>query len=239
MFLRMRNRLKIEFISEEPDLDYWPKPVPASKMVPEWYKKMNGYMDGIKNYENGFANSTIKKCMPVFDSMTTGYYILLPSDVNVSRNKENGGIVFSNPIDFKLVTEHANSQVDTMNIPKEFNRNFLKWTNNWIVKTPKGWSTLFVQPMHRDDLPFQILPAIVDTDGFKLSVQFPFILRNDFEGVIPANTPIAQVIPFKRNDWEAEYSTLEKGQKMLNLMKHSIFFENRYKRTFWNKKTYK
>jgi hypothetical protein len=44
-------------------------------------------------------------------------------------------------------------------------------------------------------LPFSILPGIVDADHFKLSVQFPFLLQAGFEGVIPAGTPVAQIIP--------------------------------------------
>jgi hypothetical protein len=233
------NKVKtIEFICEDPSLDYFPKPVPASKRIPEWYKKLTTHIDNQKIYADGNSNLTVKKCMPVFDSMTAGYYILLPCDVWVTRNPDNTAS-FTWPIHTKMVTDHPQQQASTFTPPPGYGPEFLKWTNVWIIKVPDGWSVLFTQPMHRDDLPFQILPGIVDADHFKLSVQFPFLLKKDFTGLIPAGTPIAQVIPFKREEWEAQYSSLEPGQKEKNLQEHSVIFENRYKKTFWNKKVFK
>jgi hypothetical protein len=175
--------------------------------------------------------------MPVFDAMTAGYMITFPCDVNVTRNPD-GSPNFDYPIPYVMVNEHSKAQVETFNISDNYDPKFLKWTNPWVVKVPDGWSILFTQPMHRDDLPFNILPGIVDADHFKLSVQFPFLLKKDFEGIIPAGTPMVQLIPIKRADWKAEYSSLEQGEKEKNLLGHSIYFDNRYKRTFWNRKQY-
>jgi hypothetical protein len=233
------NKVKtIEFICEDPSLDYFPKPIPASKRIPDWYKKLTTHIDNQKVYVDGNSNLTVKKCMPVFDAMTAGYYILLPCDVWVARNPD-GTASFTWPIHIKMVTDHPKEQASTLTPPPGYGPEFLKWTNAWIIKVPDGWSVLFTQPMHRDDLPFQILPGVVDADHFKLSVQFPFLLKKDFTGLIPAGTPIAQVIPFKREEWEAQYSSLESGQKEKNLEAHSVIFENRYKKTFWNKKVFK
>lgn len=236
---RQSNSVKtIEFICDEPELDYFPKPVPASKKIPDWYKKLTTHIDNQKVYVEGNANLTIKKCMPVFDAMTSGYLILLPCDVWVTRNLD-GSPNFTWPIQVKMVTAHSKEQASTITVPPGYGPEFLKWTNPWIVKVPQGWSVLFTQPMHRDDLPFQILSGIVDTDNFKLSVQFPFLLQKDFVGLIPAGTPVAQIIPVKREEWVAEYSALAPGQKIKNLETHSVIFENRYKKTFWNKKVFK
>lgn len=228
----------INFICEHEKLDYIPKPIPASKMLPEWYKNMPSYVDGIKIHNAQGANGTIKKCMPVFDTMTTGYLILLPCDVHISR--DNSGMPEVTPsFGEKMVTDHSLGQAITFDIPKEYYRQLLKWTNFWKIKTPKGWSVMFVQPMHRDDLPFQILPGIVDTDEFVLSVQFPFLLKKDFEGTLPKGTPIAQVIPFKRENWKAEYGSQTSLETQKFLDNHSSIFENRYKKTSWKKKNYK
>lgn len=236
---RQQNKSKtIQFICEDPDLDYFPKPTPASKHIPDWYKKLTTHIDNQKIYVDGNANITIKKCMPVFDAMTSGYHILLPCDVWVTRNPDNSPN-FTWPIQLKMVTEHGHEQVSTFTVPDGYGPQFLKWTNPWIVKVPDGWSVIFTTPMHRDDLPFSLLPAIVDADHFKLSVQFPFLLKSNFSGLIPAGTPMAQVIPFKREEWKAEYGVLERGEKDKNLQEHSVYLENRYKRTFWNKKVFK
>ena len=235
------NHNEIEFICEYPSLDFILKPEPASKHLPEWYKNMHSYIGGKKVYNNGTVNETIKKCMPVFDMATSGYFIVTPSDIRIDFIEETQSFSFTWPaeIESKLVTEHSLDQANTFRFPEGYSKNFFKWTNHWIVKTPKGWSAMFIQPSHRDDLPFQILPGLVDTDEFKLSVQFPFILREKFSGVIPAGTPIAQVIPIKRSDWSSKYSVLPEGQRAKDIAEHSIFFSNRYKDKTWKKKTYK
>ena len=235
---RKTGTKKIRFTCEVPELDYMERPVPASKMLPEWYKKMPSYSGVKKEFTADGVNGTIKRCMPVFDMATSGYNIVLPCDVLVTLDAL-GLPSFTWSIEWKLVTEHDLIQLSTLKIPDEFIPRAFKWANPWIITTPKGWSTMFLPPSYNDDAVFQILPAIVDTDQFELSVQFPFFLRKGFEGVIKAGTPIAQVIPFKRESWEAEYTTAPAGHKMKTLQKHSRFFENRYKRTFWNKKEYK
>jgi hypothetical protein len=94
--------------------------------------------------------------------------------------------------------------------------------------------------MHRD-LPFTILPGVVDTDRYTAPVNFPFLINDpNFEGLIPAGTPIAQVIPFKREPWEMsigkEKDLIEQNQ-VLNLL-HTKFFD-RYKNYFRAEKIYK
>jgi hypothetical protein len=170
--------------------------------------------------------------------MTLGYYILLGADVHVKRN-EDGSSSLSWPISTKMVYGHSIEQASTFKIDKSYEQNILKWWNPWIIKTPKGWSTMFITPMHRDDLPFTLLPGIVDTDEFTLSVQFPFFIKKDFEGLIPEGTPIAQVIPFKRSSWKSIFSSQPFSKTQFNLQKHSVHYSNRYKTTSWKKKVYK
>ena len=47
------------------------------------------------------------------------------------------------------------------------------------------------------------MPGIVDTDKYVAPVNFPFVINDPkFEGLISKGTPIAQIIPFKRNSWK-------------------------------------
>jgi hypothetical protein len=227
----------ITFTCEDPSVDYFVKPEPAKNHIPEWYKDLQPFIDGKNNYRDGNNNTTVKRCMPVFDAMTAGYMLLFPCDVYVGEEPD-GQPSFQFPIPYKLVSEHAREQLRTLDVPAEYEHRFFKWANPWIINVPKGWSVLFTQPMHRDDLPFSILPGIVDADDFTLSVQFPFLLRKDFRGLIPAGTPMVQLIPVKRAEWDAEYTSLQGGEREKRLNKHSIYFDNRYKRTVWNRKKY-
>jgi hypothetical protein len=85
------------------------------------------------------------------------------------------------------------------------------------------------------------LPGIVDTDTYTANINFPFVLNNpEFEGTILAGTPIAQIIPFKRETWKMSYGnekTLEENINATQLIASKFF--DAYKRTYWNRKEYK
>jgi hypothetical protein len=220
--------------------EYLPKP--ASAFVPEWYKKLESYINGEKKPTGqGTSAATAKRCMPVFDAITSGYIIVSAADVFVSQKEIEDGskqpyFEWSN---YSLIQFHA---IDQM--PEHPNRNghmaYPKWTNPWAIKTPKGYSTLFVQPMHRES-PFTILPGIVDTDTYTAPVNFPFVLNDiNFEGLIPAGTPIAQVIPIKRDEWKMSIGTQAdfiEQQKVANRLQTKFF--DRYKSMFRQPKEYR
>lgn len=204
-------------------------PQPAKNFIPEWYKKTESYINGKKQPSGeGKTEATIKRCMPVFDAITAGYVITLPADVFVSIKNDQQFFEWSH---YGLVDWHPIEQA-----PLHPNRNeypFPKWINHWSIKTPDGYSTLFVQPFHRDSI-FTILPGIVDTDTYFAPVNFPFTINDSkFEGLIPKGTPIAQVIPFRRDNWKMSFGAHEeiKAQAGIAEKLNSVFFD-RYKRFF-------
>jgi hypothetical protein len=218
------------------------EPQPASFFIPEWYKKIESYMNGSKKPTgDGGTTGTIKRCMPVFDAIVGGYIIVTPSDVYVTQKEMEDGSIepYFEWSNFGMISFHPVEQA-----PNHPNRNnhtaYPKWINPWAIKTPKGYSTLFVQPMHRESV-FTILPGVVDTDIYTAPVNFPFVLNDvKFEGLIPAGTPIAQVIPFKRDSWEMSKGTIEdfnEQLKVTNRLKTKIF--DGYKSIFRQPKEYK
>jgi hypothetical protein len=216
-------------------------PVPASKLIPEWYKNQNKYTNGTKEYnkDNGNINHTIKGCMPVFDMMTAGYIYTLPADVFISRDSDGTINTLWSTNSLKLIESHPRPQYDKYSIPKEYESVGLKFINPWITQTPKGYSCLFIQPSFRDDLPFSVLPAVVDTDEHPISVNFPFFIRKDFEGMIPMGTPIMQIIPFKRDSWSHQVLD-EKDEILHNKWKNAEGkMSNRYKTFFRSQKSWK
>ncbi len=98
----------------------------------------------------------------------------------------------------------------------------LKILNPWFIKTPPGYSCLFVPPLNNCDDRFDIIPGIVDTDDWDLEINFPFVLNGDkyetLETVIKRGTPYVQVIPFKRDSWEMKIKTT----RYKNCMKKNI-----------------
>jgi hypothetical protein len=212
------------------------QPQPASKFIPDWYKNMESYIGGIKKPDGDARTlATVKRCMPVFDAISAGYIITSPADVWVSIKDGNQYFEWSS---LSLIQFHPIEQAPKH--PAKNKHAYPKWMNYWAIRTPKGYSTMFVQPMHRESV-FTILPGIVDTDEYYAPVLFPFVINDpEFEGMIPKGTPIAQVIPFKREEWsmqfggEKEIKEQEKNSKMLN----TKFFD-RYKSMFRANKEYK
>lgn len=215
-------------------------PLPASKLIPEWYKEMGSYLNKEKKpIGNGIVSTTIKKCMPVFDAITAGYIIKTPADIWVSI-KEIDGVKtqYFEWSNYSLIQFHPIEQAP--NHPSKKPYSYPKFMNPWAIKTPKGYSTLFVQPLHRKSV-FTILEGIVDTDIYTAPVNFPFVIDDpDFEGLIPAGTPMAQVIPFERKQWVMSIGK-EKELTLINNLgkKLETKFFDRYKTLFWAKKEYR
>ena len=227
--------------------EFYPKL--ASEFIPEWYKKTQSYMFGEKKPgENGTTTATIKKCMPVFDAIVSGYIICTYVDIyidKISQVIQNGTKITTENISRyrsssgEPITFHPIVQAPLYpNADKHFS--VPKFENPWIIKTPPGYSSLFTQPFHRE-LPFKIMEGIVDTDIYQESVHFPFLLNDpNFEGLIPAGTPIAQVIPFKRDSWtmkigdEKDFQNIKKNGNPIG----KVFFDA-YKNFIRQPKIYK
>lgn len=218
---------KITFHSTRTDLDI-ARPTASTKQVPSWYRKMPGVSEKIQ---------TIKKCVPFLDSLSLGYQIPLSADLYWDSKKKEGR---TNAKD-SIFTHHHLVQSEDMVIPPEFDPQPHKWSNHWHIKTPKGYSTLFIHPLNRMDLPFYSLSGVVDTDSHPLIINFPFFIRSDFDGIIKAGTPMIQAIPFKRDKWSAkildEYESYTKDK----MVGHEVFEPpfGWYKRNHWDKKEYR
>jgi hypothetical protein len=215
---------KITFHSAHPEFEIL-HPQPASKFIPEWYRKMDGVTDGIM---------TVKKCVPFLDAITGGYIIPLTADV-VWNKKEKS---FDSDALVETVSRHYPSQSKDVKIPKEYDQQPHKWLNNWHIKTPRGYSCLITTPMNRLDLPFYCFSGIVDTDKHPLIINFPFVLRKDFDGKIEAGTPLVQITPFKRDSWKPDI--IDDGARYYYekeyLVEEPPF--GFYKRNFWNRKSF-
>ena len=114
------------------------------------------------------------------------------------------------------------------------------WISHWGIETPKNYSCLFTHPLNRTDLPFITTSGIMDTDKWGIWGNQPFSLKTGWEGILPAGTPIIQVIPFKRETWKSEIAkTSEKSEwgRVENIKRNSKF-RGYYKSNYWSKKFY-
>jgi hypothetical protein len=112
------------------------------------------------------------------------------------------------------------------------------WKFKIALEVPKGYSFLITHPLNRYDLPFTTMSAIVDADFGLHGGQVPFFLKENFEGIIPMGTPIAQIIPFKRDNWISEKSLGLWKKSDLNNKRAYMVTSGWYKKNHWKKKSF-
>ena len=218
-------------------------PKPAATIIPEWYKKQKNFSNNENNLVKAFKSfsvGTFKLCTPLVDTMTSGYLFLLPADILVKNVGINGEYVPA--MEWRVTW----TVVDTMNpaahlnypVPNGFNSNIFRWFSDFKIETPNGYSCWVTHPSHRWDLPFLTINGFVDTDKHPNGLLFPFFIREGFEGIIKEGTPIAQIIPFKRDNWKSEKKDLSEIDYFMEKNATKVNFIRTYKNKYWSRKKY-
>jgi hypothetical protein len=223
------------------------KPEPVIKTIPEWYRKGDKFaVDPLTNEAwigpDGGKMPTWKACPAIFDVMGAGYALKTPCDLEFYL--DNAGVIqvrIENPMyqDFC----HKRPPMPQFQNPHGYHPHHFAWYPDWSVGVPEGYSVLYTQPMNRFELPFLTTSGIIDNDVVVHPGMMPFFLSNSFVGVIPAGTVYAQMLPFKRDDWESE-TVIQSVEQMA--AKHEEVVEmyrvpngGAYKDKVWKKRSYK
>lgn len=212
------------------------QPTTAKKFLPQWYKESETtYLS-----DEGEEISGLKKCVPFLDSMLSGYMLVTPFDIFISKNEDGTLNIRWNSQDAlaDFVSERKGLIGSKMPRPAGHYPNHLAFRGFWGMKTPKGWSMLVVHPLNRHDLPWTITSGIMDSDKYSTSGNIPFFIREDFIGMVPAGTPFAQLIPIKRASWRSINN--DKGIQYLEDLQGAMVrkFNKSYKKFFWVRKEY-
>jgi len=224
-------------------------PKPAMAMLPDWFKKL-------KEQHNNTDLKTIRMCKPFFDSLSAGYFITAVKDVEMKTFSDNqgkedykdviGGLSEHMRYKHGIRTNsyggdwHPKEQLGGDECPyhKHNNqRNYWKFLNQWLIKTPPGYSCLFVPVLNEINEDFYTLSGIVDTDKFH-EVNFPMVLFNK-ETTIKQGTKIVQVIPFKRENWNMKVEYIDKLDIEKYIIKHSLVKQYYYKLKCWSQKKWR
>lgn len=237
---------KIQFKTKD-EYASLPSIKPATFFMPEWYKKMSRHVNTsqkldyiVGNNQKLKNNMTIKACPPILDYVTSGYIMPLYCDLFV-ENADTDYPFFHWMMDNDVMSMHNISQVEGANFcPKGSNRLIFKLNSpHWIV-TPKGYSCFFFTPRYCETYGIEILPAIVDTDTYH-HVNFPFVynLQQEKELLIQKGTPMVQIVPFKREEWQHTQSVIPQDQRRRfdSLIRSSL--GKLYRKINWNKKVFK
>jgi hypothetical protein len=225
-------------------LDDFKEVLPYSNLnkIPEWYRKINFFSNENNRFElkNGTPQESIKACVPFFDAITSGYTIPTWADIYVENSTDNEKIInWMEGLTITPIDGHGHRQFSGVPIPEEYDKNMaFKWINLYHIKTPPGYSCLFLSPFFQKENNFWIIPGIVDTDKYDNIINFPFFLKNNFEGIISAGTPMVQVFPFKREEWKMKIKSNFEKEKSFADEKRQRKFINFYRKKFWVPKKY-
>jgi hypothetical protein len=221
----------LEFGSNQ---DYFDDMGPMKKVIPDWYKKVEGFTGGKLDIDP--PTISVKHCMPFLDGLTAGYYIPLAVDLLVKN--VDGVPTFKWRAPTKLVAGRDHKEFPSLPVPAGYNGSHFIWEMQHCMKVEDGYSLLIMHPLNRYDLPFITLGAIVDANYAMNGGNVPFFLKDGFEGIIPAGTPIAQVIPIKRDKWElVKNQQIAKDAEVANRLSYKYII-GWYKKYIWNKKEY-
>jgi hypothetical protein len=195
----------IEFLCSEEDFGNIPEPIPASKLMPQWFKdiKPAATDKGNRDQYGGVAMSA-KKCSPLLDALSLGYIIPLWGDINIRTSAEGetnqfielGGNWFGMVASFHSPSQlGGNTNKLTKGMPA------VKWINRIVIKTAPGYSTLFIPPIGHIEPRFTCLPGLVDTDRYPKEVNFPALWHAmGHDAIVAAGTPLVTCIPIRRSD---------------------------------------
>lgn len=216
-----------------------PIPKPSTNYVPDWYKKSERWTDSDGPVISGYSvNQGLKHCVPFLEVMTSGYMLELWTDIQVTKTSEGyTNLNWLSEPDPLLVRNQSSGALIPR--PAGHSETHYAWVGQFGIKVPKGYSVLLTHPMNRYDLPFTTLSAIVDSDSYYSAGMIPFFLKDNFEGIIKAGTPIAQLFPYKRDSWSSsEGSPAEEQQALQQAYDSRRSLAGLYRKFHWTRKEY-
>ena len=220
----------IEFLCRPEDKDVIAEAVPAKSVLPAWFRHLPGVdKSHLSATNNGL---TVKRCPPFLDAMVAGWIIPLAATVRLEISEGGHTVTAGWEFDRELVSNHAAFQL--AGGPYE-PRPPMKFHNYWTIRTPKGWSCLFLPPINRPNGVIEVLSGLVDTDTYRAPVNFPFIaIAPDGVYTLEKGTPLVQVIPFRRSDITLEGSirveTEEEGEERERIRRSTHAGDGWYRR---------
>jgi len=217
--------------------DSYPDIQPAKNFIPDWFKNTTKFKDGM-NHPNRFPiDHTFKMCSVFADTFISGYMIPLSVDLLVEKSGMGPIFSWSNPGETYVVTRDPDNNKN-LPIPNGYSKIQFAWHIKHMIKIPKGYSALITHPFNRFDLPFITLGGIVDGEFVMPNGHIPFMINESFEGLIPAETPIAQILLFKRENWESKKDNNIIVEGNINIKRSNNSAFGWYKKNFWQKKKY-
>ena len=211
------------------DLDL-AKPKPIGQVLPNWFKQLAPFKD--KPLIPG--TETAKACRPLHEYLHYGYILPLWADYIFDYNDEQNIVAVSKT----AYGDHPSGQTgNVLDDSDKYQGTAVKFINPWMIKTPPGYSCLFMAPFYNFEERFTIAPAIINTDLFEGQVHFPAFANkhSKIPFVLEIGYPLVHVIPFKRDDWTSRFINFNEVVKTKAFKSFRYIMQNKW---FWQYKKF-
>tara|TARA_B100000586_G_scaffold265194_1_gene236568 strand:+ start:120 stop:839 length:720 start_codon:yes stop_codon:yes gene_type:complete len=229
---------EVTFFTEFEELKLSLPPVPSREFWPEWFKNQRGNWEA----EDGTKRMTVKSCPGILDVLCYGYIIPLWSDymvVRVSPTRENsnrhiGWRLPEGNDDKFFAGSHSGDQIDSYPFPPDTFHGTFKLVNPWSIRTSPGYSCYITAPHYNKHPNLTTLSGIVDTDIYhEAHINTWFTAPLEEEIILPYGMPVAQIIPFKREEFEMKTEVGDHRtmiNKMTQFVHKSKFAKQHYRK---------
>jgi hypothetical protein len=193
-------------------------PVPAAKFVPDWWKNTPIVRSSFEL--SGIEAGNFKNCPALKDYFAEGYILPMWSDLILYFNSETLEWAYRIADEKFKISTHSNEQyINNVNhtVLGKSSYFIFKLQSPWKIFTPEGYSTYQLPAFYHFSDDFSAAPGVRDTDRYhQMNIQL--LIHSDKKEIfIPRGTPIAQLIPFKREKMGLEVrDATDKDMKKIN-----------------------
>lgn len=188
-------------------------PQPANRFIPKWFKELhlgNEMASFLEEFHNVWSDKafTAKKCPAIQDLMTEGVIIPLWGKMYMGHEYDDEGnatqtyygMTTDKAFDHNFFGSHFEKQVGDMDVGLanlgRLDKSILKLESPYKFIVPEGYNLMYVDPFYHFRKEIRLLEGLVEADKWGY-ITFPFSIQEK-EFIIPAGTPLIQVIPYKR-----------------------------------------
>jgi len=225
LFFMRKSKVEITgFINENisPVVDY--APVKLSKeIIPPWWKNVKA---GTFNWDNMRAQLSVKSCVGIINSLTTGIIVPLWSDLAIKYDDKSLHYQYSDRV--SGLDAHSPEQAPGF------------YSDFWITKVVSPWIFKCPYKMHLtspfysfpSETPYIVAPGIITpVNNYTGSHVFLFLRKNINEQriFIKNNTPLVHIIPLTDKEivYKTEVISDAEWQKINLQLSNSLSFQSR------------
>jgi hypothetical protein len=229
---------EIQFVSMMEGIEETMPIIPVSEQNYDWVKRA-AVQAKERNQGQTVKSMNTLRCPAIFQFRNMGFLVRTPLDILLkvkSETEYEWEHGYTEMTHHELVTHHElELMYNFMSTwPKDTMKVILKFNLPWSLRIPKGYDVLMMDPFYKDDNRFTVCPGTFESELGIGQLSVPVMWHSTKgEFLIKAGTPIAQLVPIKRETISHQNLNLItdknfKRDRALTFLKTRESFERNY-----------